>query len=168
MSESFEPDTVSTAGLTRFMKALKGQPPVARVGILAGGKNNRTPEEGQKSAPNNATIGAAHEFGSIGSGMPARSFLRVPISENLDKRLEASKLLTDEELKQVLKDGSLAPWLKQVAVEAEGIVLDAFESNGFGKWAPWKDPNYENNTGQILVDTQQLRDSITHDVKEGK
>lgn len=151
-----EDDTIDTKGLDQILKALKAKPPVARVGIL-GGANSR------KDGQSNATIGAAHEYGT--TKIPQRSFLRIPISENLEKRMQSSNLLNQEVLKAVIKEGSVLPWITKVAIIAENIVLDAFSSSGFGKWAPWKNPSYTNNTGMLLVDTQQLRNSITYEVK---
>lgn len=151
--------TLDVKGLEQILKALKAKPPVARIGILGGGARF-----GQK-ATTNAEVGAAHEFGT--SKLPQRSFLRVPISENLQKRMEATQALDKDTLKEVIQSGSVLGWITKVAIIAENIVLDAFDSNGFGKWPSWKS-GYTNNTGQILVDTQQLRNSITYDVTGGK
>lgn len=159
MGAAFEPDTVKIDGLDKLLKALKGKPPVARVGILSG-------KDARKEGPGNAEIGAAHEYGVPSRGLPARSFLRMPLSERLGPTMESSGLLGPEETKEVLKSGTVVPWLKKVAVVAEGVVREAFETQGFGKWKPWKDPNYTNNAMQVLVDTGQLKNSITSEVKE--
>lgn len=143
--------------LEQLIKALK-DPPVARVGIL-GSKNYR------HGGSSNATIGAAHEFGT--TSIPQRSFLRIPIQENLQKRLEAAGALDEQVLKQVIKTGSVVPWLKKVTVIAQGIVLDAFHTGGFGKWAALNPATLKRKkVQQILVETQQLRNSITHEVVE--
>jgi hypothetical protein len=156
--------TLETKGLDKLLKALKmTQPPVARVGILGGSKNVRAGNDGNSS---NATIGAAHEFGAPAQGIPERSFLRVPIAEHLQKEMESSGALDKEVMADVIKDGTIVPWLKKVAVLAEGIVADAFATAGFGKWPAWKNTGYTNNAGQVLVDTGQLRNSITSEVKE--
>lgn len=177
MSDNDDAFTLNTKNLDGMLKALKNNLSRARVGIL-GGKSirNNAPIAGGKSlnaaskAPSgkinvttNAAVGAIHEFGT--NNMPQRSFLRVPISENLQKNLESSGAFTDDELKIVVKEASLVPWLQRVAAIAEKIVSDAFDTGGFGKWPKWKTPGYKNNTGQLLVDTQQLRNSITSEVK---
>ena len=158
---SDETVTLNVKGLDQLLKALKTSPPTARIGILGG-----TPRKANSSShnPTNAEVGAAHEFGT--ASIPMRSFLRVPISEKLQKRMEDSGALDKEVLTSVVKNGTLLPWLKKVAVLAEGIVVDAFDTGGFGKWPGWKTPGYQNNSGQLLVDTTQLRDSITSEVKE--
>lgn len=159
----FEGDTVEVGGLDKLAQALKKKPPVARVGIL-GAKTNRAKEKGAEST--NAEIGAAHEYGSLARGIPQRSFLRMPIGDRLQGEMERSGLLTEGETKKVLQQGTLVPWLRQVAALAEGIVKDAFNTKGFGKWPGWRIPGYTNRTGQVLVDTTQLRDSITSEVKD--
>lgn len=168
--------SLNTKGLDALLKAFRN-PPVVRVGIL-GNHNART--EGKKtltfsevqsmSKPHrmgksltNAEIGAIHEFGS--ATHPQRSFLRVPLTDRLNKELNRSKAFDPEVLRDVIISGTMIPWMKKIAVVAEGIVTGAFGSNGYGKWAPWK-PGYQNNTGNILVDTTQLRNSITSTVVE--
>lgn len=144
-------------GLNQILKSLKGKQPTVRVGIL-GSTNPRTGKQNS-----NATIGAAHEFGT--SRLPQRSFLRVPLTDHLNERLEKSQAFDKDALKDVIKSGTVIPWLEKVAKIAEQIVLDAFQSGGFGKWPAWKRPGYTNRTGMLLIDTQQLRNSITSEVK---
>lgn len=143
-------------GLQKVLKALKVKPPVARVGILG---NNALRSDG-KGGPNNATIGSWHEFGT--SKLPVRSFLRVPISEKLQKELEKSGAFTPEALSQVVKQKTLRPWVEKMAIVAEGIVADAFDTGGFGAWKP-SDMQHK-KVKQTLVETQQLRNSITSEV----
>lgn len=143
-------------GLNDLISVLKKQNKKVRVGIL-GRSNSRSGLGGS-----NAGVGAVHEFG-LGDHLQ-RSFLRVPVAENLNSYLEKSKAFTPEVCVEVLKEKTLVPWLEKVAIVAKRVVLDAFQSEGFGKWAPWKNPKYENNTGQILQNTTQLRKSIEWDV----
>lgn len=174
--EAFDLNSKSLDGL---LKVLKGDMKRVRVGIL-GGKTTRNdaPVDGGSSinatkksgAPKtnfevstNAAVGAIHEFGT--DKMPMRSFLRVPIAENLQKRLESSGAFGPDELARVVKETSFLPWLQRIGAVAERIVSDAFDTGGFGKWPKWKTKGYTSNTGQVLVDTQQLRNSITSDVK---
>lgn len=153
---NFDDDTIDTKGLEKLIKAMKVKPPVARVGVL-GSK----PREGGSS---NADIGAKHEFGSPSEGLPQRSFLRVPLNDNLEKFLDSSGAFDKDAMESVIKLGTFLPWIRKMAIVAEKVVAEAFASGGFGKWAPHS-PGYTNNTGQILVDTQQLRNSITSEVK---
>jgi len=162
----FEPDTINVEGLESFMKALKRPPPVSRVGIL-GSKTYRKPAPGEKAAPaTNGTIGAAHEYGAPSKGIPARSFLRIPISDRLQGEMEGSGALSEAETKEVLRVRTVVPWMKKITALCEKIVRGAFDTGGYGKWPGWKSPNYKNNAMQLLVDTTQLRDAQTSEVKE--
>lgn len=153
-------DEINLKGLDQLLKALKAKPPKVRVGVL-GKKAGRT-----SGAETNASIGVRHE---LGIGVPQRSFLRMPISDNLEKRMEKSGALNRDVLAQVIKLGSITPWMRKIATLAETIVLDAFDTGGFGKWSAWKNPAERakhSNAGMLLVDTTQLRNSITSEVKE--
>lgn len=150
---------LNTYGLDQLMKALKDNSHKARVGVLGG----KTIRKEQKIGETNASIGAVHEFGM--GNMPQRSFLRVPIAEHLKKEVENAEMFGKDELKQVVEEGSLVPWLKRLGVIGERIVAKAFATGGFGKWPAWKTPGYKNDDNRLLVDTRQLRDSITSDVK---
>lgn len=152
--------TLVTKGLDALITALKVEPPRARVGILGDKTLRKNATKG--AAANNATIGAAHEFGT--SKLPQRSFLRVPITDNLAKKMESSGALDKDVLAEVIREKSLLSWMKKVAVLAEGIVLEAFDTGGFGKWKP--SDMTKKKLQQTLVETQQLRNSITSEVKE--
>ena len=146
-------------GLDKILKSLKVKNiPKIKVGILGSNANRGG------NGPNNATIGAYHEFGT--STIPMRSFLRVPIAENMQKKMQGSGAFNKQSMDETIRSGTLLPMMKKIAVLAEGIVLEAFDTGGYGKWAPWVDPSYKNNTGQLLVDTQQLRNSVTAEVVE--
>lgn len=163
MSETI---TLETKGLDQLIKAMKVKPPLAVVGIL-GDRNSRNKVSKRNSSMggsiNNASLGAIHEFG--GAHMPQRSFLRVPISDNLEKVMKTTGALDKAVLKDVIVSGTILPWLKKITILAEGIVIKAFDTGGYGKWAKWKNPNYTNNANKILVDTQQLRNSITSECR---
>lgn len=147
-------------GLQKFSKALKEKPPQVRVGIL--GNFNARSEPG--SGPNNATIGAAHEYGT--SRLATRSFLRVPLTTYLEKELEGSGAFTEDAMKRVIAQKSLLPWVEKMGIVAVGIVLDAFNTGGSGTWAPLSaETMARKKVKQILVETQQLRNSVTYEVK---
>lgn len=161
-----DPDEIELSGLDNLAKALKVKtPPYAKIGVL--GKN--VARDGKGST--NSEIGAAHEYGSPEKGLPSRSFLRMPLTEQFPKKLEETELLGEDELKEVLAKGTLVPWLRKCAVLAVATVKEAFATNGFGRWQEldidyeeWKDEWY--GTGQILVASGQLKDAITEEVVE--
>lgn len=149
--------TFKIDGLEKLLKALKmAKPPVIRIGIL-GSKNARTGK-----ASSNATVGAAHEFGT--SKLPMRSFLRMPLSFELPKAIKKSGAIDKDVLNDVLKEGTFLPWLKKIAILAERTVAEAFETSGFGQWRPSNMTHKK--VHQTLVETQQLRNSITSEIKE--
>lgn len=149
---------INTKGLDKLLKALKAKPPVARIGILG---DSGAREGGGKT---NAEIGAVHEFGT--SRHPVRSFLRLPLTTLLDKELAKAGAFDKDVLAQVVAQGTVVPWLKKVAVVGEGIVLGAFDTGGYGTWIPSYGGEGNPRTGLTLVDTQQLRNSITSEVVE--
>lgn len=143
-------------GLKNFIAAFKGKIPHARVGIL-GGKNLRKSE-----GPTNAEIGLRHEFGK--AGMPVRSFLRVPIIDNLQAGLDESGAFNQDALEKVIAEKSIKNWVAKIGIVAEGIVLEGFHTGGYGKWKP-SFMKYK-KVQLTLIETNQLRNSITSDVKE--
>lgn len=155
--------TFNTRGLDDFMKLLKTKGPSVVVGIL-GDKDARR-GSGKKSQTSNATVGAVHEFGSPARNIPVRSFLRVPIADNLQKYLEQAGAFDEDTFKKVMKEGSYVPWLKKVGAVGVKVVLDAFDTQGFGKWPSWKNPSYSNRNGAVLDDTGQLKSSISFEVR---
>lgn len=152
--------TIKDRGLRQLLAALSPSSiPNVKVGIL-GDKTARKAQEGS-STVSNAEIGAKHEFGE--DGMPMRSFLRMPITSQLQKFLEKSGAFTPEALAEVVKMGSLLPWMEKIGISAEAVVQEAFETGGFGFWQP-SNMNFKKNH-QTLVETKQLRESITSVVK---
>lgn len=146
--------TLNDKRLRELIEAFSGQIPVARVGVL-GGKNARA-----KDFQTNAEIGALHEFG--GTKMPKRSFLRTPLTDLLKSWLEKAGMFDEASLSRVIKERSIFPWVKKISVTALDIVLGAFETGGYGKWKP---SNMDHKKVHMtLVETQQLRNSITEDV----
>lgn len=153
--------TLNMTGLDKLIRLMGVKPPTAKVGIL-GTKVARDAKAGTEGGLNNAEVGSFHEFGS--GNNPQRSFLRVPIAELLEKRMESSGALDKDVLAEAVASGSLTPYMKKIAVLAEDIVLGAFDSGGYGKWQP---SNMAHKTNaQTLVETQQLRNSVTSEVKE--
>lgn len=145
-------------GLKDIIRALGESSPTAKVGILGSGKAARTKGDSWVS---NAEIGIKHEFGD--ETVPMRSFLRMPISKKLQKYLDDSKFFGSDSIKLIVTEKNLLSWVKKIAVLAEAIVSDAFDTGGFGEWKPSNMKNKKNQ--QTLVETQQLRNSITSEVK---
>ncbi len=157
-----EETTLEVKGLDKLIRLMGVTPPSVKIGVL-GSKAARGADT-NASGLNNAEVGAFAEFGTVNA--PQRSFLRVPIAENLEKRMESAGAFDEDTLKETLAAGTLMPYMKKIAVLCESIVLGAFASSGYGKWRPSNMSGKKNK--QTLVETQQLRNSITSEVKEGQ
>ena len=154
--------TLDTKLLEALVRTLNATPREVRVGIL-GNTNAR-----KGGAGSNAEIGAKHEFGEVVElnghqyKLPVRSFLRMPLTLKLHEYMAKNPRFTEDGLKQVLHDENLDMWFQQLGIMAEAIVLEAFQTRGFGQWKP---SNMKFKTvKQTLVETQQLRNSITSEV----
>jgi hypothetical protein len=143
--------------LDTFVKAFGNKGWVVKVGIL-GNKN------GRKEGPTNSDIGAAHEFGSYSKHIPQRSFLRMPLHTKTNDIL---KLVGKQALYHLLHEDKKA-LLVDLGIACEQIIGEAFDTQGFGKWAPLEPTTIKSKIGQNpnpLVNTSQLRRSITSKVE---
>jgi hypothetical protein len=142
--------------LQDFIKALKN-PKSVHIGVLEG-------NDGRSDGKSNATIGARWEFDQATN----RSFLRIPIIEHMQERLESSTAFGPEAVAHILEEKNLDPWVDYIGATAKQIVLDGFHSSGFGKWTP-NSPSTIARKGHsnVLVDTEQLRDSIDYKLVGG-
>lgn len=150
-NDSFE---FKDQGFNKLMEAFTKNLPYAKVGVL-GSKASRT--EGEL---NNAEIGLKHEFGV---GVPERSWLRMPIFTRFRSTLQVQFKEINKEFVKAAVENKLFEFTRKIGIVGEEVVRSSFDSGGFGTWPPWA-PGYENNTGQILVDTTQLRDSVSSEV----
>ena len=142
----------------------------ARVGIMGSGsargaKNLKQAykilEKGETLT--NAQIGLWHEFGT--TRMPMRSFLRMPLNYKFHDYLKKSRGIKTTVLQRCYEERSLEFLFWRIGVIARTVILDAFSSGGFGRWAPLSAYTLSRKkVNQILVETQDLRNSITHTV----
>jgi len=137
--------------LQDFLRALNKKLPEIKVGIVGDGAIR----EGSVS---NAEVGAYHEYGT--SKHPQRSFLRMPLSTQLNKELETAGAFKEGVAEEIIAEKGLKGFAKKLAGVAVETVKSAFDTGGYGKWPSIKGTN---NTGQILVDTTQLRESISEE-----
>jgi phage gpG-like protein len=146
------------SNLKRLARELQNNKYV-KVGVLS--KDQARSIQGSDTQ-SNADIGALHEFGSIGLKIPKRSFLNMPINENSNRIVKA----VSASIKANIMNTDINQHAMEAAgVAAEGIVQQAFETGGFGKWAPLSPITIQNKGSEtILVDTGQLRQSISSEV----
>lgn len=140
------------------------------------------PEKGMT----NAMLAQAHELGVPEHNLPARSILKVPISDHASELIATMKGKADA----YLVKGTLLNLYKLVGIAAEKIVDGAFQTGGYGKWASLAYSTllaklnrgksgrslkkrkgilgqiYAGNVGQgILIDTGQLRRAVSSRVR---
>lgn len=180
----------------RAMKALgaelqKFRSARVRVGVL-GDKASRFNIDTSTTTEdklNNPTLGLIHEFGTKGevvsiptgetgphaqataemvvrAPIPARSFLRMPLSLHLPREIDKIGRATWRAL--ILKKGVLVA-LGDLGTIARNVVDRAFETSGFGQWAPnSKATIRRKGSSKPLIDSAQLRRSVTYRVEPGK
>lgn len=119
---------------------------------------------GKEASPTtNAEIGLAHEKGVKSRNLPRRSWLQTPLEDNLGKYFGK---LGEKALAQILVAQPRQAYV-ELGIVCEQIVLKGFETGGYGKWRPLKAATIAaKGSDQILVDTAQLKKSVTSAVVE--
>lgn len=145
---------LDVSGLEKIERMMKGKMPSIKVGIMGDGA--------ARDEATNAEVGVAHEFGT--ENLPQRSFLRMPLNLKMNEYLENSGILDENVFAKAIKEGGVFTIAKKLGIMGETIVLDAFDTGGFGEWEPSDFSNKK--VHQTLVETQQLRDSITNRVEK--
>lgn len=161
------------SNIQKFKKELERKFYV-RVGVLGDstGRNkvittksgNRKPGK-EVSNQTNAEIGFQHEFGVKSKKIPKRSFLREPLRFRLQDEVRRSESSFQKNINLL----DIKSIYKTLGTIAERIIQKAFRTRGFGRWK-------ENSPSTIarkgsdspLIDSGQLRKSITSEVKERK
>lgn len=100
----------------------------ARVGVLG---SHATRSDSNET---NADIGLWHEFGIPDQNLPERSWLRMPMIKALPSHL--AKVGQQMFLGFIARNG-IVKALKALGFEAESVISESFNSDGFGLWAPW-------------------------------
>lgn len=162
--------------LDEIVKGLTGDKFLVKIGIL-GRKAGRRPvvhvqdKEGNtkprikkgKASLTNAELGLVHELGSPSRGIPARSFLRMPLFLKQDDIIAEAAPLAKEKM----ATGNLRGVLVVLGVTCENVIQDAFGSAGFGNWAPDSSATKaRKGSAAPLIDSGQLRKAITSSVEK--
>lgn len=98
-----------------------------QVGIF-GNKAMRKDEQDQ--GPTNAEIGLIQEMGSVEKHIPRRSFLWDTFALHGKDLLPVLKTPVET----LLKTGKVEEYLKIVGIAATNLVVEAFETSGWGAW----------------------------------
>jgi hypothetical protein len=166
---------IDTEGLELLKKnLLEANKYYIAIGILDGEKNTR--DDGNT----NAGVGAVHEqmvsdgmdmeYGSKPSNLPRRSFLLDPLSTwYREALLEYLKSIQGDILNKMTIDKGIIKIYNRLGNEAKKCVQDAFDTGGKGNWQALSDSTIKRKgNSDILVDTSQLRNSISFRVKKGE
>lgn len=80
----------------------------------------------------NAEIGLIQEMGSVARKIPRRSFLWDTFANHGKELMPILK----KDVEELLKKGKVEDYLKRVGVAATNLVVEAFQTSGWGTWAP--------------------------------
>jgi hypothetical protein len=114
-----------------------------------------------------AEYGAYNEFGSIvvKDRPPKRSFIRMPIEQKQDK----IGAYVSGKAKAHLESGDVKAVFQDIGIAAESVIQEAFDTQGFGSWAPDADSTVaRKGSSTPMIDDGTLRKAITHRVNGGK
>ena len=187
---------INFKALDEWMKALDRKISI-KVGIIGKEAGQKHPD----SDLTNAELGAIHEFGctitvtdkmrnylhsqglhlkkgTMTVVIPTRSFLRMPLMSAESKK-ELRRVIVDSiggeikatDLSNKTANKILNDTVHLLAETAYLRVLQAFETGGFGKWAPiskFTTQRRYNAGNPPLTDTRDLRRSISYEIKETK
>lgn len=187
---------INFKALDDWMKALDRKISI-KVGIIGNTATQKHPD----SDLTNAELGAVHEFGAsievtpkmrrylASQGIylnkwtynvviPTRSFLRMPLMSSEGKKelfnVVKSQISSEFKATDLQKDTAnkiLDDTVHLLAETAYLRVLQAFESGGYGNWAPiskFTSKRRKNAGNPPLTDTGDLRRSISYEIKETK
>lgn len=147
--------TYNLKGLEDLKQKL-GQEYRARVGVLG---SNVAREEGPID---NATLGMIQQFGSLTKNIPPRDFLIMPIQRH-GRELVAA--MGKASITKAIAAGDIKKAYSLLGAVALGFVQQAFETSGFGQWAPNAPSTIrQKKSDRPLINTGQLRRAITNDV----
>lgn len=114
-----------------------------------------------KSPITNAEVGLGHEKGIKSQNLPRRSWLQDPLENHLPNYFEK---IGSQAIADILVSQPKQAYL-ELGLICEQIILKGFETDGYGKWKPLKAATIAaKGSSRILVDTAQLKKSITSEV----
>lgn len=108
-------------------------------------------------------VGAVHEYGSPARNIPQRSFLRVPMYINRDK---IKKLIFSEYNNIINGKGDVMTSLHKMGAYGEGISKASFKNNDWTPVTTQTQKRKGESKTTTLIDTGQLRQSITFVVEK--
>lgn len=182
--------TLNTDRMKLLQKELaKAKGARVHIGVLGDNNSRAEPGDNAEEKLGNADIGLIHEFGVMGGfvrhktrnaertqnrkwnqfrdqvTIPERSFLRMPVLQELPTAIYASGKETWR--KAILEKGVIYA-LKRLGILGEAVVQDAFATGGFGRWAPLKPYTIKKKkSNAILIHLALMSQAITSRVITG-
>lgn len=97
----------------------------------------------------------------------------MPITQYLDKKISKPGFFNQKDIDVAIQKKSLRNMIEKIAVAGLAVVLEAFDTGGFGTWKALSKTRLDqraklNQGSQILVvpDSHQLRDSQSFEIEE--
>lgn len=144
------------------------------VGIPSDGKPRKSSEENANTDITNIDLGIIHEFGVPERGIPERSFMRSTASEEAENLSQLTNIMVTECL-----SGQITPnnALSKVGAYLQGKIVEKITDGEFQPNTPEtlkrklnpvknKKKKRAKDADKPLIDTGQLRASITYEVRE--
>ena len=138
---------------------------IVKAGILASsGAETYKDEDMFKDTIDEITvfqIGMIHEFGVPEKNIPSRSFIRVPIENNIK---EITKLIENNH--KLVSENSMSAKvaLDRIGLKAQNTIKESFRNND---WKPLKRATIKRKgSSRPLIDTGQLIGSISYIVEK--
>ena len=141
---------------------------IVKVGVLGGNykqnkqhknKINKKPKISNKSKTI-ASIGLIQELGSITLKIPARSFIKEPLNDNLTKKIKELSNINNKLYRLLLNNPNKL--LDVLGLMGKNIIQDSFIHND---WLPNSPITIQKKkSSKPLIDTGLLRKSIDYEV----
>lgn len=129
---------------------------IVQVGVF-GDKSMRKDED---SGLTNAEIGLIQEMGSVARNIPRRSFLWDTFINHGKDLLPVLK----QPVETLLKTGKIEEYLKIAGVAATNLVVEAFQTSG---WGAWPANSYRTLLGKLRGNLARRRQQAAEVMYEG-
>jgi len=100
---------------------------VVQVGVFGDKAMRKSAED---KGLTNAEIGLIHEMGSVSRNIPRRSFLWDTFANHGQELMETLK----PHVEALFKKGKVELYLKEVGIASTNLVIEAFQTSGWGAW----------------------------------
>lgn len=133
---------------------------IVKVGILSDNCNSTKNKQKVTSQKTVANIGLIQEFGSITLNIPARSFIKGPLNNNLTKKIKELSNINNRLYRLLINNPNKL--LDVLGLIGKNIIQDSFTHNN---WLSNSSITIQKKkSSKPLIDTGLLRESIDYEV----